>query len=119
MLFICKIEGRPYIKKNTARHYRFGVVYSKQYKAWEKIAIIAINKAKLEYPTTIDYPVTAVFRFSFLNHQAEPDISNICEGIQDTLEKCGVIKNDRLIYKLVATKHFGIPYSTSVELYGR
>lgn len=36
--------------------------------------------------------------FYFKDHQSEPDLSALYEGIQDVLEKEGIIKNDRLIF---------------------
>lgn len=114
MLFECDLPGRPYVKKNTARHYKFGVVYSKQFKSWERNALLIL----MSYKITIEDPIEAHFFFYFLNHQAEPDLSNICEGVQDVLEKAKIIKNDRLIYKLVATKQFGETPKTKVRLYG-
>lgn len=104
ILFKATIPGRVPVKKNTARHYKNVVVYSKPYREWATMAtgiikLIGINTLITQY-------CEARFVFYLKNSQWEPDISNVCEGPQDILETCHILDNDRLIKRLLAEKHF-------------
>lgn len=119
LLFKCTIPGRPIVKKNTQRIFGSGrmkrAVYSPKYTQWEKNAIAALlcaNKGPL-----ISCPLEARFKFYFVNHQAEPDASNLIEGPQDALKKAGVISDDRIIQRVTAEKFFGGMAMTEIELY--
>lgn len=103
-LFKATIPGRVPVKKNTARHYRHGVVYSKAYRAWAAVASEIILKIGINDP--ISEYCEAKFTFYLKNSQWEPDVSNVCEGPQDILESCGILVNDKLIRRLSAEKHF-------------
>lgn len=100
VIFKCVIPGRAYIKKNTARHFRGGGVgYSKEYIGWERQAEMRIALAKKDFkllPITEEVNLKALFYFK--NKTAEPDLSNLYEGIQDVLQNMGVLANDKLIY---------------------
>lgn len=107
ILFEISIEGRLPVKKNTARHWKYGVQYSKVWKAWEKQAVMKIHEkigkgvfAPIEKYCHLD------LQMHFKSHQWEADVSNLCEGPQDVLESTGVLKNDKFIKKLTAEKHF-------------
>lgn len=103
-LFEVFIPGRPIVKKNTQKVVRLkSGVYKKidspTYKAWKHQAQVyikqAILKCKITAPISTEMQMTAIFHFK--NRQAEPDLSNLYEGIQDLLKEMGVIKDDRLI----------------------
>lgn len=101
-LFHCYLPNRCPIKKNTAKRYRFGVVYSDAYKAWEKesIPIMRIEKMRQGIFKPIDYPIQVKAIFFYASHQWESDLSNALEGPNDLLTKCGIITDDKLIYSL-------------------
>lgn len=106
-LFKVEIPGRVPVKKNTARHYRHGVVYTKAYQNWEMLACGIIRKVGI--PNSISEYCEARFLFYLKNHQWEPDVSNVCEGPQDVLETCGILCNDKLIKRVIAEKFFDDP----------
>lgn len=102
VLFQCVIPGRARILKNNKKLIRLKStgrmipVSSDRYKKWEIFASLFISRArKLK---TIDYPVNVQMVFYFKDHQHESDLSNCYQGIEDTLQKCDVIKDDKLIY---------------------
>jgi Holliday junction resolvase RusA-like endonuclease len=65
----------------------------------------------------IDDPVIVHYRFYFLNRSGEADVSNLCEGPGDVLQKAGVIANDRQIMRIVAEKFFGHEPRVEIEIY--
>ncbi len=90
------INGNPTVKKNTQKVVRSRgrsfVVYSAQYRAWEKQASIeiAIQGTPMQ---PIDYPVLLVCKF-FMQTKRRVDLSALYEGIQDVLVKSGVLADD-------------------------
>ena len=102
VLFSCTIPGRSRILKNSKRLVRnrktgrMFPIASDIYKRWEIYAAMFIRRAKTD--PTIDYPVTVSMRFYFKDHAHEPDLSNLYQGVEDLLQKEGVITNDKLIY---------------------
>lgn len=122
-IYHCIVFGRPYVKKNNQRAFGAGrfkrIVYSKKYLAWESRTLTVVRAAAFEQQVRrIDFPVRATFRFFFENRQSEPDLSALYEGIQDVLEKAGVILNDKLILSHDGSgKFFGSEPRTEVELY--
>ena len=118
-LFSATIPGRPFCKKSTQRVIGVGrskrAIYSPKYLSWANQAmVICLRSFKGPLITEL---VTLKLHFWFKDHQAEPDTSNLTEGIQDVLQKAGVIKNDKQIYELIASKHFGGEPRTEVEIY--
>lgn len=77
-------------------------MYSEQYLRWANEAALAIRQAKLQWSGHNLYPISVPINlrclFYFKDRQAEPDLSALYEGIQDVLEKEGIIKNDKLIF---------------------
>lgn len=110
MLFVATIPGRPIVKKNTQRVVGRGkskrAIYSPQFIAWERVAL-AVIRGLWQGAQPICEPIRAKFTFHFINRQAEPDVSNLIEGVQDALTKAGVIADDRLIKIVTAEKCFG------------
>lgn len=56
---------------------------------------MAMGLSPLVFP--IKEPINLCARFYFENHQHEADLSNLYGGIEDMLQECGVIEDDRLI----------------------
>lgn len=104
VLFKAVLEGRVGIKKNgkqiSHRRGRIFVRTSENYKNWEGKARLQLlqSKAKSFCPMPIQTPVNLQCRFHFPNHQGEPDLSNLYQGIEDLLQEIGVIENDKFIY---------------------
>ena len=90
------VSGNPIVKKNTQkvvwRNGRSIVVYSAQYRAWLNNAMdeLALQKRPDE---PIDYPVLLVCKF-FMQTLRVVDLSALYEGIQDTLVKMEILKDD-------------------------
>ncbi len=108
-LFNVRIQGRPAIKKNNYRIFRRGrgsfIAPSVKYKDWENDLVgRLLLRGKERLP--IDFPVYMQATFHFKNHQHECDTSNCLEGIQDVLAKADIIKNDKLIYRILSEKVF-------------
>lgn len=101
ILFECTLKGRTRILKNSKKIIKVGKrripVHSDQYKRWAIFAAIFITKAKTN-KTPIDKPVNLKCLFYLKNHQHEADLSNMYQGIEDILEECGVLENDKLIH---------------------
>lgn len=90
------VTGNPIVKKNTQKVIRRGgrtfVVYSAQYRGWLNNAIdeLALQK-RPDQP--IDYPIILVCKF-FMQTLRVVDLSALYEGIQDTLVKMEILKDD-------------------------
>lgn len=118
-LFNVVIPGRPIVKKNTQRTVGYGrkkrVIYSPNFLAWQRIAMLLCLSKKPRNP--IGTLITAEFKFYFKNRQAEADTSNLIEGAQDVLTKSEVIRDDRLICKVIAEKIFGETPRVEISLF--
>ncbi len=99
VLFSCTLPGRCYVKKGTQKVFGNRLVYSPQFQMWQRQAILEIAniKMKLNWKQPVTDFVHLKCLFFFGNHQAEADLSALYEGVQDVLEKCKIIENDRLI----------------------
>lgn len=112
LLFRCFVPGRPIVKKNTQRVIGSGrnrrVIYSSRYRKWMREAATAIRQAAndLSFGLPISTPIEMHIVFWLANKASEPDLSNLIEGPQDMLKSCGIIVDDRLIVKIVASKSF-------------
>lgn len=108
-LFNIKIQGRPMVKKNKHK------IFARGNKRWISPSNIYINwendlvgrlllRSKERIP--IDFPVYMEATMYLKNHKWEPDTTNSFEGFQDVMQKAGIIKNDKLIYKALTEKVF-------------
>lgn len=104
ILFKARLEGRVGIKKNSkqlsSRNGRIFVRSSENYKIWERTATLHLlqSKIKTQYSLPITDPINLSCKFHFPNHQSEPDLSNLYQGIEDILQDIGIIENDKLVY---------------------
>lgn len=104
-IFECVIPGRPMVKKNgqkvvTIRRGRRSFktkVNTPQYQEWENEAAKTVRRARHQINGPINCHIHARFIFYFENRQAEADLSNLYEGIQDVLKTQGIIVDDILI----------------------
>lgn len=99
-----QMKGRPGIKKNSREIFRknnrtFNLP-SKRYEAWEKEFAFLVKEElrRIGFSTPINVPVNLKLVLYLKNHSNEPDLSNSYQGIEDCLEECGVITDDKLIY---------------------
>jgi Holliday junction resolvase RusA-like endonuclease len=124
ILFKARLEGRIGIKKNgkqiSVRGGRVFVRTSENYKNWHSYASVIMLQQKnfSQFPMPIKEPINLSCKFHFPNHQGEPDLSNLYQGIEDILQEIGVIENDKLIYSHDGSrKIFGAPaFLTEIEI---
>ncbi len=72
----------------------------------------------------ISIPMLAVFKFKFTDfytvkgeiNRRSMDLSNVIQGVEDSLQKADIILDDALICKIIATKEFGLENEIVVEL---
>lgn len=115
------LHGRPTVLKNSKRIFSRGrgkraiVLPSSKYTLWEENAMATVARA-FKSMTVCD-PVCVFYRFFFADRHAESDVSNLIEGPQDVLQKAGVIKNDRLVMRVIAEKYFGHDPRTEIQVF--
>lgn len=124
LILTCNIPGRPYLKKTTARFVGSGrfkrVLYSQQYVRWEQTALAWLKHAKHDHGLLNAFHGHVWFRcqFNFENHQAEPDLSALFEGVADACQKAEIIVNDKFIHSWDGSrKTFGGAPFTKVEIF--
>lgn len=104
MILKFSMKGRPGIKKNSRINFmragRQMSLPSKKYQEFEKELKTAIAIAMIDagFMEAVNLPVNLKLVLHLRNHQHEPDLSNSYQGIEDCLEDCGVLVNDKLIY---------------------
>lgn len=104
VLYRCVIPGRARILKNGKQakiNYSTGQAYlqgNKRFAGWRIFAESFLVRAMPDKFRRIDFPVNLSVRFYLKDHQHELDTSNGYQGIEDLMQKLGIIKNDKLIY---------------------
>lgn len=84
------ILGDPRVKKNSKRIVGKRIISSKNFLAWEKLALIQIPKRPISPDS---WPVMIHFKFFPATHR-KFDLGNMSEGTLDALQKCKVIPDD-------------------------
>lgn len=103
------INGHPYVKKNQGKVVGIGKktrkINSPQYNSWHSEAKRQFNwmgynaqfkeekKLNPELEAIINFPVNVQMKF-FLKRNMIVDMSNLYEGILDTLVEVGILKDD-------------------------
>jgi Holliday junction resolvase RusA-like endonuclease len=98
MKFEATIVGSPRTKKNHSRIVRRGnftkLLPSEAYERWEAAAVPQLRIARAgRAPIAGDVHVAAVF----YRDRAQGDLVNYMQALADTLQKAGVIQDDRQI----------------------
>lgn len=101
ILFTCVIPGRPGILKNSKKicRMRDGRTFLKssdKYAIWEQMALEHVKAQGMA--DKINFPVNLSCKFYFTNKKWEPDLSNCYQGIEDVLQKTGVLLDDCWVY---------------------
>jgi Holliday junction resolvase RusA-like endonuclease len=101
ILFTCVIPGRPGILKNSKQicRTRSGKTFLKasdKYAIWEHMALAHVKAQGQEQQ--INFPVNLACKFYFTNKKWEPDLDNCYAGVQDVLQKAGVLLDDSWIW---------------------
>lgn len=114
-----KIRGRVASKKNAKRlirsRGRIIPISSKAWMAFEKSALEQLGylgeAIKLKPPYKIDYEF-------YMRGKGATDLDNMIAGINDILEKGGLIGNDKHVHEIQATKYLDSKeYETVVRIY--
>lgn len=124
ILFKAIVEGRPGIKKNGksvfVKNGRAIITTSRNYKDFEKQATLCLlqQKARTLLDLPFRFPLNVCFKFYCPSHQYEFDLSNAVQGLEDILQKIGIIEDDKLIYSLDGSrKIFGADrFYTEIEI---
>ena len=103
-----EIPGNAIAKKNSQMAIRMGnrnmIIPSKAYQKWEKMAVRHLKGAGLVYGG--EYPAVLTF-YHYRKTLAAFDLSNMLEGVQDVLQKVGIIAEDNMNHIIPAIKGLG------------
>ena len=110
------IEGQTPTKKSThkskwsRKHKRFIIASSQEYLQWEEAAVLQLLNQKNQMGLdTITEPVWCVFKI-YRYGNAQVDLSNLYQSLEDALEKATVLKKDFLISSHDGSRRFlGVP----------
>lgn len=119
-IFEWTIHGRVASKKNgwkpIVRGKRVMMVPSN---AWNKFEKDALKQLELAKDFGLKPPYSAQYRFE-LRGKGNIDLDNLVAGINDVLEKAGIIENDRQILHIQAEKVLNCEeYLTWISISGR
>lgn len=111
---------RPISKKNSKRWLMRGrrpfLIPSEAYEKFEKEALFQIRNQLGADFKTFDQPVSATYNF-VLKGRIKADVDNLISGINDILEKAGVVSDDDFIVCGAFSKSQGAPdWTTYIEI---
>ena len=113
------IPGQIYAKKNSQRIVKFGnrraIIASAAYMRWEEQGLYHLKyEAKIEQWRG-GYPVELRL-FFFRKTKQKFDLSNMIEGVQDLLQKSGIIEDDSMRHVIPVFEYrLGIGYGWAVD----
>lgn len=119
IIFEWRIEGRVASKKNGWRPVSSkGRVFMVPSNAWRKFEKHALKQLEGAGTPNIEGPLYAEYDFH-LKGKGYIDLDNLIAGINDVLEKAGIIENDRDIMEMRGRKILGADeYETLVRISG-
>lgn len=119
IIFEWRIEGRVASKKNGWRPVVSGKrVFMIPSNAWKKFEKHALKQLELAGQPKLEKPLYAEYTFN-LKGKGYIDLDNLVAGINDVLEKAGIIENDRDIMEIHAEKVLNAEnYETLVRISG-
>lgn len=88
------IQGRVISKKNNVRYNRGFATHSKSWFRFEREALHELGKLKLKY---IKPPYKINYTF-YMKGRGATDVDNMIAGINDILQKAGVIEDDKHVH---------------------
>ena len=97
MIYRFTIDGRPMTKKNSMTKTRYGLVQSKQYRDYEKMALGQLMTQKPRSFRTIACAARMNVEYYMPNRKGWPDLFGLVQATADILEKAGIIENDGYI----------------------
>lgn len=119
ILFQCKINGRAKSQKNSKQIFRGRngkpfITSSNQFKKWATYASIFLSKAKSR--ETIDFPCALEIKAFYKNRKNLQDADNVISGVADMIQKCEIVKNDNLFYRVSCEKIYDNNQDERIEV---
>lgn len=97
MVYKFTIDGRPMTKKNSMTKTRYGLIQSKQYRDYEKMALCQLMTQKPRSFRTIACAARMNVEYYMPNRKGWPDLFGLVQATADILEKAGIIEDDGYI----------------------
>ena len=97
MVYNFTIDGRPMTKKNSMTKTRYGLIQSKQYRDYEKMALCQLMTQKPRGFRAIECAVTMTAKYYMPNRKGWPDLFGLVQATADILEKSGIVEDDGYI----------------------
>lgn len=97
MVYNFTIDGRPMTKKNSMTKTRYGLIQSKQYRDYEKMALCQLMTQKPRGFRAIECAVTMTAKYYMPNRKGWPDLFGLVQATADILEKANILEDDGYI----------------------
>lgn len=97
MIYRFTIDGRPMTKKNSMTKTRYGLIQSKQYRDYEKMALCQLMTQKPRSFRTIACAARMDVEYYMPNRKGWPDLFGLVQATADILEKAGIVEDDGYI----------------------
>lgn len=97
MVYKFTIDGRPMTKKNSMTKTRYGLIQSKQYRDYEKMAMCQLMTQKPRGFRAIDCAARMNVEYYMPNRKGWPDLFGLVQATADILESAGIIEDDGYI----------------------
>lgn len=97
MVYKFTIDGRPMTKKNSMTKTRYGLIQSKQYRDYEKMALCQLMTQKTRGFRAIDCAARMNVEYYMPNRKGWPDLFGLVQATADILEKAGIVEDDGYI----------------------
>lgn len=97
MVYKFTIDGRPMTKKNSMTKTRYGLIQSKQYRDYEKMALCQLMTQKPRGFRAIDCAARMNVEYYMPNRKGWPDLFGLVQATADILEKAGIVEDDGYI----------------------
>lgn len=108
MVYKFTIDGRPMTKKNSMTKTRYGLVQSKQYRDYEKMALCQLMTQKPRSFHTIACAARMTAKYYMPNRKGWPDLFGLVQATADILESAGIIEDDGYIAEIGGSMIAGI-----------
>ena len=102
------IQGRPMTKKNSMTKTRYGLIQSKQYRDYEKMALCQLMTQKPRSFRTIACAARMNVEYYMPNRKGWPDLFGLVQATADILESAGIIEDDGYIAEMGGSMIAGI-----------
>lgn len=97
MVYNFTIDGRPMTKKNSMTKTRYGLIQSKQYRDYEKMALCQLMTQKPRGFRAIACAARMNVEYYMSNRKGWPDLFGLIQATADILEKAGIVEDDGYI----------------------